>query len=74
MKKTKEEDKTYDPFTSKEVKELMIEHGFWRVAATVRVDFPAGASYLRYLGFQREGRMKKHEPDKTDSYLYAITK
>lgn len=64
-----------DPRTTKDrLKKLMIKHGFWRVYATVRCDFPAGASYLRYLGFKREGRMAKNEPDKTDSFLYSITR
>lgn len=53
--------------------EIMAKYGLWRVAATVRVDFPAGASYLRWLGFKREGRMIMNEPDKTDSFLYGIT-
>ena len=53
---------------------LMDTYGLWRVWATVRVDFPAGASYLAWLGFKREGRMLKNEPDKTDSYLYAIVR
>ncbi len=56
------------------LKELMDEGGFWRVAATVRCDFPLGWDYLRYLGFEREGRMKQHEPDRTDSYLYAMVR
>lgn len=63
-----------DPRIAKDkLRELMAKYNFWRVAATVRVDFPAGASYLRYMGFKREARMKKNEPDKTDSFLYAIT-
>ncbi len=64
-----------DPRIAKNmIRELMDKHGFWRVAATVRCDFPAGASYLRYLGFEREGRLKQNEPDRTDSYLYAMVK
>ena len=64
-----------DPRIAKDkLNELIKEHNFWRVAATVRCDFPAGASYLRYLGFEREGRMKKHEPDRSDSFLYAIVR
>ena len=53
--------------------ELMAEKGLWRVFATVRCDFPRGADYLRWMGFKREGRLEKNEPDKTDSFLYAIT-
>lgn len=56
------------------LKELMDEHGLWRIEATARVDFLAGQSYLRYMGFEREGYMKKAEPDKTDSILYALVR
>jgi len=64
-----------DPRIAKDrLKELMIEYGFWRVFATVRTDFPAGVKYIEWLGFQREGLMRKNEPDKSDSFLYAITR
>lgn len=64
-----------DPRIAKDkLKEIMIKHNFRRVQATVRADFPAGKSYLRYMGFKREGTMKKYEPDGTDSFLYAITR
>ncbi len=52
--------------------ELMIEHNFWRVFATVRCDFAAGVKYIEWVGFEREGRMRCNEPDKSDSFLYAI--
>ena len=64
-----------DPRIAKDkLKELMDKQDLWRVEATVRADFLAGQSYLRYMGFKREGLMKKNEPDKTDSFLYAITR
>ena len=64
-----------DPRIAKDrLREMMVEHNFRRVQATVRADFPAGESYLRYLGFKREGIMAKYEPDGTDSILYAITR
>ncbi len=64
-----------DPrITRDKLNELIEENGYWRVEATVRCDFPVGADYLRWMGFEREGRMKKHEPDKTDSYLYSIVR
>ena len=63
-----------DPRIGKDkLKELIAKYKYRRVQATVRVDFPAGASYLRYMGFKREGTMKMYEPDKTDAFLYAIT-
>ncbi len=64
-----------DPRIAKDrLRGLMVEHNFRRVQATVRADFPAGAGYLRYLGFKREGRMEQNEPDGTDSFLYAIVR
>ena len=54
------------------LKELMVEHNFWRVQATVRCDFPAASTYIEWLGFKREGRMEQNEPDRSDSFLYAI--
>lgn len=51
----------------------MIKHNLRRVQATARIDYPAASSYLRYLGFEREGVMKMFEPDGTDAYLYAKT-
>lgn len=64
-----------DPQIAKnKLRELMIKYDFRRVEATARVDYPAASSYLRYLNFEREGLMKKYEPDETDAYLYAITR
>jgi len=53
--------------------EIKNKFNYRRVEATVRVDFPAGAKYLEWMGFKHEGRMKMYEPDKTDAYLYART-
>ena len=64
-----------DPRIAKnKLKELMEIYDFWRVEATARADYPAGQSYLRYMGLEKEGYMKKAEPDKTDSILYAIVR
>ena len=64
-----------DPRIAKDkLHEIIDQSGLWRVEATVRVDFPAGASYLRYMGFEQEGRMRQNEPDKSDSYLYSIVR
>ena len=54
------------------MKELMAKNNIWRLGATARADFPAAHSYLRYLGFEKEGVMRCNEPDKTDSILYSI--
>lgn len=64
-----------DPrITKVKIRELMEEHNLRRVQATARTDYPAASSYLKYLGFEREGVMKSYEPDGADSYLYAITR
>ena len=56
--------------------EMMVKHNYRRVQCTVRADFPAGESYLRWLGFKCEtpDGMKKYEPDGTDSILFAIVR
>ncbi len=56
------------------LREMMVEHNYRRVQATVRADFIAGIKYIEWLGFVREGIMAKYEPDGTDSILYAITR
>jgi ribosomal protein S18 acetylase RimI-like enzyme len=42
-----------------------------RVQATAIVDNAAAIRWLRHLGFEREGLMKKYGADKRDHYLYA---
>ena len=66
-----------DPRIAKDkLNELITKYKFRRVQATCRIDFPAGQSYLRYMGFKCEtpDGMKKYEPDGTDSFLYAIVR
>ncbi len=53
--------------------ELMKKFNYRRVEATVREDFAAGHSYMRYLGFKVEGLMICYEPDGTNAFLYART-
>lgn len=51
--------------------EIIEKRGYRRVRATCRRDFPAGMSYLRYLGFVVEGIMRNYEIDGQDAFLYG---
>lgn len=42
-----------------------------RIEGTVRQDFGPGHRWMRLLGFEAEGAMRKREPDGADSVLYA---
>lgn len=63
-----------DPSIAKDkLFEIRSLFGYKRVEASVREDFPAGHSYMRYLGFKIEGLMVATEMDGSNSYLYART-
>ena len=47
------------------------EMGWHRIQAAVRCDRPEYQQWAELMGFQREGRLRKAAPDKTDLYLYA---
>ena len=51
--------------------ELIESNNLWRAEAHVRVDFPKAIKMIEFLGFQREGTMRKFFPDKVDGYLYS---
>jgi hypothetical protein len=53
------------------VNELIKTNHLWRAEANIRVDFPQAIRMIEFLGFQKEGRMRKFFPDKTDGYLYS---
>ena len=44
-------------------------HGLHRIQSTVRSDFGGAMNWLRHLGFEIEGRLKRYNSDGTDSYL-----
>lgn len=48
-----------------------IRERFHRIEATVDVDFDRAHKWMRMLGFEREGVMKKYRPDGMDQVLYA---
>lgn len=45
--------------------------GWHRIQAVVRCDRPEYERWARLMGFEREGRLRKAAPDKSDLYLYA---
>ena len=47
------------------------EHNIERVQTAVRKDFKTGIRFAEWLGFEREGLMKKWGFDGTDQYMYA---
>ncbi|MCX4154998.1 MULTISPECIES: hypothetical protein [Paraburkholderia] len=51
--------------------EMRHEH---RLEATCDTDFPGGHTWLRHLGFVREGTLKAYTPDGRDNDLYARVK
>ncbi|MBU7436518.1 hypothetical protein [Paraburkholderia fungorum] len=51
--------------------DLRPEH---RLEATCDSDFPGGHTWLRHLGFVREGRLVAYTPDRRDNDLYARVK
>ncbi len=46
-------------------------HNEGRIDTAVRTDFVAGIRWAEMLGFQREGIMRKYDPDRKDFYLYS---
>ncbi len=56
----------------KEKTELLIsKNNLWRAEAVVRVGFDKAIKMVEFFGFQRESRLEKYMPDKTDAYLYV---
>ncbi len=50
---------------------LIEKNNLWRAEAIVRTDFPQAIKMIEFLGFEREGLMKKCCPDKGDAWLYS---
>ena len=53
------------------IDQLSVENDYRRLQATSRSDFSAGQRFLEFLGFEREGLLRKYGPDGADHYLYA---
>lgn len=53
------------------IQELTEKNNLHRAEAAVRLGFSRAIAMIKALGFEREGLMRQHGPDKADSYLYA---
>jgi RimJ/RimL family protein N-acetyltransferase len=45
-----------------------------RVQAIVRADWEKGERFLRWVGMEKEGRLRRYFPDESDAFVYARTK
>lgn len=45
---------------------------YHRIQATVEIDFKEGIRFMGFLGFHREGILKKYTADAKDSLMFAI--
>jgi hypothetical protein len=61
-----------------QMNKIIVEHELIRVQATPRTDWAPGLSYVRWLGFKIEGKMRKYLPDANgqlvDCYMMSIVK
>ncbi len=53
------------------MEELIENNALHRVEAAIRTDFPEAIKMIESFGFEREGLMRQHCPDKADAYLYS---
>lgn len=56
------------------LEKIIKENGLWRVQAHARTDVPVAVRFLEHLGFEREGLMRKFDPQGRDCFLYALVK
>ncbi len=56
------------------LEQMTEKFNFRRVQATARADLPKAQRFLEFLGFEREGLLKKYGPDGSDHILYAKIK
>ena len=57
------------------IKEVFLEYTlhkeFWRVQSNVRSDWPLAIKFIKFLGMQEEGLMKKFGPEGADYIRFA---
>ena len=51
--------------------EIAKREGYTRVQATTHADFDRGERFLEWLGFEREGVLRKFGPDGSDHKIYS---
>ena len=60
------------------IKEVFIEYrehaGWWRVQSNVRADWPLAIKFIKFLGMEEEGLMKKFGPEGADYIRFAWIK
>jgi|SRR5215469_3624610 len=56
------------------IKQRFKELSAHRIQATISSKRIVDIDFIQYLGFQREGMLRKYGPDKSDYYLYALVK
>lgn len=58
----------------KHLEDMTDKFAFTRVQATAKADFPKAQRFLEFLGFEREGLLRKYGVDGSDHILYAKIK
>ena len=53
---------------------LIGQNNLHRAQCHIRCDFPKAVKLVEFLGFEREGILKKYTHDRVDCYVYAITR
>lgn len=53
------------------VKHFMKELGLLRVHTTIRADFSTAEKWIKILGFEKEGLMRKFGPEGEDHFLFS---
>ena len=56
------------------IDEIIEVRGIDRAQSILRADFDAAIKMNEFLGFKREGLMRKYLPDGSDAYIYARVK
>lgn len=59
---------------SKEVIEIALNNGFWRIQTKVKAGFEKGIRWVEGLGLHSEGVMERYAPDGSDMIGYAIVR
>jgi len=59
-------------YTKKMLQNIIKEHKLHRVQAIARSDFPGGINWLKHLGFEIEGTLRRYCPNGEDAYMCAI--
>lgn len=50
---------------------VMTEFKFYRVQAVTRCDLELNIRFAQWFGFELEGRLRQHEADRTDSFIWS---